>query len=74
MERLPLCTEPRTKPAWSESAQERRDLPAQEISTLCMERHETTDEEFELVEMRYQQAMALLNLQDLFAEGQLDFM
>jgi hypothetical protein len=39
-----------------------------------MECHETTDEEFELVEMRYQQAMALLNLQDLFAEGQLDCM
>lgn len=44
-------------PAWPESAQERR---------------ATTDEELELLEMRYQQALALMNLQALFAEGQLD--
>ena len=44
------------------------------ISTLLVltERCGITDEEFELIEMRYQQALALLNLEDLFAEGQLD--
>jgi hypothetical protein len=36
------------------------------------ERRGATDEEFELIEMRYQQALALMNLEDLFAEGQLD--
>src|ERR1700731_3183517 len=33
---------------------------------------EITDEELELIEMRYRQALALTNLEDLFAEGQLD--
>jgi hypothetical protein len=74
MERLSLFTEPPAKSTWFESTQERRDLPTREIVTLWMERREITDDEFELVEMRYQQAMALLNLQDLFAEGQLDCM
>jgi hypothetical protein len=31
-----------------------------------------TDEELELIDMRYRQALALMNLEDLFAEGQLD--
>ena len=31
-----------------------------------------TDEELELIEMRYQQALSLLNLETLFAEGLLD--
>jgi hypothetical protein len=35
---------------------------------------ETTDEELELIEMRYRQALALMSLEDLFAEGQLDCM
>ncbi len=33
---------------------------------------EATDDELELIEMRYQQALALNNLVDLFAEGLLD--
>lgn len=37
-------------------------------------RYGITDEEFELIEMRYEQALALLNLEDLFAEGELDCM
>jgi hypothetical protein len=41
---------------------------------LLRERRGATDEEFELIEMRYQQALALMNLEDLFAEGQLDCM
>ena len=35
---------------------------------------EITDEELELIEMRYQQALALMNLEGLFADGQLNFM
>jgi hypothetical protein len=35
-------------------------------------RRDATDDELELIEMRYQQALALKNLVDLFAEGQLD--
>jgi hypothetical protein len=53
-----------------------RKLQPQEISTLLTltERCGVTDEAFELIEMRYQTALALMNLQDLFAEGQLDCM
>ena len=76
METLPLYTEARALPTWSVSAQARRELQPQEISTLLTltEPRETTDEEIELVEMRYQQALALMNLEELFAEGQLDCM
>src|SRR5208282_3658557 len=37
-------------------------------------RREVTDEEIELIEMRHEQALALMNLEELFAEGQLDSM
>ncbi len=76
METLPLTTEAGALPAWFASTQERPELQADEISTLLTltELRETTDEEFELIEMRYQQALALMNLQELFAEGQLDCM
>ena len=44
------------------------DLSPVEVTERCG----VTDEEIELIEMRYQQALAILNLEDLFAEGQLD--
>jgi len=70
----PLYTEARVLPAWSALARRRRELQADEISTrlTLTELRETSDEEFELIEMRYQQALALMNLEDLFAEGQLE--
>jgi hypothetical protein len=40
-----------------------------EISTVTTERREVTDEELELIEMRYQRALAIQNLEALFAEG-----
>jgi hypothetical protein len=43
-----------------------------EISTVMTKRRESTDEELELIERRYQQALALLNLECLFAEGLLN--
>jgi hypothetical protein len=45
-----------------------------DISTVMTMRCETTDEELELIEMRYKQALALTNLEDLFADGQLNCM
>jgi hypothetical protein len=58
----------------SVSAQERRELQRPRFSTLLTwtERCAVTDEELELIDMRYRQALALTNLEDLFAEGQLD--
>jgi hypothetical protein len=45
-----------------------------DISTQLTKRRETTDEELELIEMRYQQALALMNLEGLFADGELNCM
>ena len=70
----PLHTEARVLPARSASAQTRLEIKALEISTVMTKRRETTDDELELIEMRYQQALALMNLEDLFAEGQLNCM
>jgi hypothetical protein len=62
--------------ARSESAQDHRELQPRDISAppVLTEPREFVDEGLELIEMRYQQALALMNLQDLFAEGQLDGM
>jgi hypothetical protein len=76
METLPSYTEAGTLSAWSVSMQGNRELQPREISSLLTstKRRGCTDEEVELIEMRYQQALALMNLEDLFAEGQLDCM
>jgi hypothetical protein len=74
METLPLHTESSALPARSQSTQARLEMKSMDISTLLMKRRETTDEELELIEMRYQQALALMNLEGLFADGQLNCM
>lgn len=75
METLAECLETHLH-ARSESAQDRRELQPRDISAplVLMGSREFVDEGLELIEMRYQQALALMNLQDLFAEGQLDGM
>jgi hypothetical protein len=45
-----------------------------EIPARLTIRHEATEDELDLIEIRYQHALALLNLEDLFAEGQLDYL
>ncbi len=75
MEMLPLYSEASGGlPAWPASDQGRRELQPQEMSALltAAKRRRVTEEEIELIEMRYQQALALTNLEDLFAEGRLD--
>jgi hypothetical protein len=74
MTTLPLYAQARTFPAASVFAHEHRELQPREISTLLTERLEITSEELEIIEMRYQQALALVNLQYLFAEGLLGCM
>ena len=74
METLPLYNEARAFFARSVSTQARLEVKSVEISTVRTTRLETTDEELDLIEMRYQQALALTNLEDLFATGQLDCM
>lgn len=53
------------------SAQEHPN-PQPPILLTLTERCAVSDEELELIDMRYRQALALMNLEDLFAEGQLD--
>jgi hypothetical protein len=76
METLPSDAESRASPGWFVSSQERRQPQPQLISTSLKltEIHDVTDEELELIDMRYQRALALMNLETLFAEGQLDCM
>ena len=59
-----------------ESGQDHWELQPREISALLTstEPVELADEALELIDMRYQQALALLNLQHLFTDGQLDGM
>jgi hypothetical protein len=52
--------------------QARLEIKTMEISRVMTKRRETSDEELELIEMRYRQALALENLAGLFAEGQLN--
>ena len=59
-------------PARSVSTQARLEIKSMEISTVMARPRETTDDELELIEMRYQQALALSNLEPLFAEGLLN--
>jgi hypothetical protein len=75
METLPGCLETRPH-VRSESVQDRREFQSRHISAPLMltEPGEFVDEALELIEMRYQQALALMELQDLFAEGKLDGM
>jgi hypothetical protein len=72
METLPLYKEAPASSARSVSTQARLEIKSMEISTVMTKCRETTDEELEFIEMRYQQALALVNLESLFAEGLLN--
>jgi hypothetical protein len=43
-----------------------------EISTVLAKHREISDEEWELIVMRYRQSIALTNLEDLFSAGEFD--
>jgi hypothetical protein len=68
MEMQPHHHEARTSSARSAAAQVRVEVKAMERT----KRREISAEEFELIEMRYQQALAVWQLEELFAEGQLN--
>jgi hypothetical protein len=68
MEMQPHHHEARTSSARSAAIQGRLEIKAMEKT----KRREISAEEFELIEMRYQQALAVLQLEELFAEGQLN--
>jgi hypothetical protein len=74
MKALPSSTDSDTLPAGFVAPKACLELQPRQIFDLLAERRETSDEELELIEMRYQQMLAIEDLEDLFAEGQLDCM
>ncbi len=74
METRSSDVEARSSPAWSVSSQEHRQPQPQLISaSLTLTEHpDVTDCDVELIEMRYKQMLALMSLESLFADGQLD--
>jgi hypothetical protein len=76
METLSSDPESRSSPPWSVASQEQRERQPQLLSASLMltEFREITDDDLPLIEMRYHQMLALMNLETLFADGQLDCM
>ena len=74
METPTLHDQIRPLAARSQSTQVRLEIKSMEIVFVLTGRHEISDEELELIEMRYRRALAIRNLEDLFAQGQLDCM
>lgn len=58
-----------TSPARSASTQAQLLIRSMEISGPPTRRRELTLEEFELIDLRFERAQALLKLESLFAEG-----
>jgi hypothetical protein len=61
---------------WSVASQEQRERQPQLLSAslTLTEFREITDDDLQLIEMHYQQMLALMDLELLFADGQLDCM
>jgi hypothetical protein len=74
MEALSSCIEARTLPVLSALVQSHREPQSRDISYLVTGCSGTIDEELELIEMRYQHMLALMDLEELFANGRLDFL
>ena len=74
METLPSDAESPPSSARSFSSNANRQPKPRLISASLMltEHREISGIDLELIEMRYQQMLALMNLETLFAEGQLD--
>ena len=64
--------EMRSLSARSQAAQVRLEIKSVEI--VVTGRYEISDDELDLIEMRYRRALAIMNLEDLFAQGLLDRM
>ena len=72
METLPLSQEARALSAPPASTQARLEIKSVEISAVMTTRRDDSDEELELIEMRYRHALTLTKLEDVFAEGHFD--
>ncbi len=76
MNTLPLGIDARTPPDWSFTEDKLRELEPQEfgpqeIEALVHEPRQLPDDELELIDMRYQQLRARMQLEELFSEAQM---
>ena len=72
METLPLSQQARPSSAPLASSQARLEIKSVGVSAVITTRRDGSDEELELIEMRYRQALTLSKLEDVFAEGHFD--
>jgi hypothetical protein len=74
METQSSYEETRGLPARSRSTQASLKIKSMEIAALLTKRGEISGDELELIERRYRLALAMTNLEELFAQGLLDCM
>ena len=71
MNTLPLGIDARTPPDWSFTEDQLRKLGPQESEALVHEPRQLPDDELELIDMRYQQLRARMQLEEIFSEAQM---
>ena len=71
MNTLPLGIDARTPPDWSFTEDQLREREPPEIEALVHEPRQPPDDELELIDMRYQQLRARMQLEELFSEAQM---
>jgi hypothetical protein len=70
MEPQPSHRETRLRPGTPASQQARLDVKSVEITAVMVKRGQSLDDELEIIDMRYQEALALANLEIVFAEAE----
>ena len=69
MQSLSFPQTSRVARTWPDLPQARVDISSVERATMNLKRGEGIADELDLVEMRYQEGLALANLEAVFAEG-----
>ena len=62
--------EGRRRPATPASQQTRLDVSSVEVTAVTLKRGQSHDDEMEIIDMRYRAALALANLEIVFAEAE----
>ena len=71
MNTLPLGIDAPTPPGRSFTEETLREREPQELEALLHEPRQLTDDELELIDIRYQQLLARMQLEELFSEAQM---
>jgi hypothetical protein len=68
---LPLGSDARTPPDRSCTEEKLRERKPQELEALLHQPRQLPDDELELIDIRYQQLLARMQLEELFSEAQM---